>query len=197
MEPPVGDISSLIAGAQRGESDCFDRLVDLYADRLYGYFYRLSGSHVHAEDMLQDLFLRLIVAIRSYDHRDRFEAFLFRVAANLNRDRIRRSARRGEVSLSAISGDGCELDGADYEPLDPQAPSPDAVLVQSEELDRVQSAMAKLPVAEREVIVMRHFTDLSFQEIADVMGTPLGTALARAHRGLNKLKVMLAGTGDE
>ena len=67
-------------------------------------------------------------------------------------------------------------------------PSPDASLQLADDIDALQKGLARLPEAEREVIMLRHFTDLSFAEIASTMGTPLGTALARAHRGLAKLR---------
>ncbi len=100
------DINALIRGAQAGLADCFDGLIDLYANRLYGYFYRSSGSATVAEDLVQDVFLRLIRAIKRYDHREQFEAFLFRIAGNLNRDRIRKSRRSKERSFEI---EGVEL----------------------------------------------------------------------------------------
>ncbi|MCH8879512.1 MAG: sigma-70 family RNA polymerase sigma factor [Planctomycetes bacterium] len=180
------DIDALIRGAQAGRADCFDELIDLYANRLYGYFYRSSGSATVAEDLVQDVFLRLIRAIKRYDHREQFEAFLFRIAGNLNRDRIRKSRRSKERSLALEEDQLPALTMADahiHEPL--------AALEQAEHIDAMQAAMARLPAAEREVIVLRHFSELSFGEIASIMDTPLGTALARAHRGLKKLRSML------
>ncbi len=180
------DIDALIRGAQAGLADCFDELIDLYANRLYGYFYRSSGSATLAEDSVQDVFLRLIRAIKRYDHREQFEAFLFRIAGNLNRDRIRKSRRSKEHSF-AFEED--ELPG--LATAHSHIPEPLATLEQAEHIDAMQAAMARLPAAEREVIVLRHFSELSFCEIASIMDTPLGTALARAHRGLKRLRSML------
>ncbi len=180
------DINALIRGAQAGLADCFDELIDLYANRLYGYFYRSSGSATMAEDQVQDVFLRLIRAIKRYDHREQFEAFLFRIAGNLNRDRIRKSRRSKECSFTI---EECELPALTT--ADAHTSKPLAALEQAEQIDAMQAAMARLPAAEREVIVLRHFSELSFDEIASIMDTPLGTALARAHRGLKKLRSMM------
>ncbi len=180
------DIDALIRGAQAGLAGCFDELIDLYANRLYGYFYRSSGSATLAEDQVQEVFLRLIRAIKRYDHREQFEAFLFRIAGNLNRDRIRKSRRSKERSFAIEEDELPALTTADTHIRDPLA-----ALEQAEHIDAMQAAMARLPTAEREVIVLRHFSDLSFGEIASIMDTPLGTALARAHRGLKKLRLML------
>ena len=186
MDQPGKDIAALIRGAQAGLADCFDALIDLYAHRLYGYFYRSSGSAALAEDQVQDVFLRLIRAIKRYDHREQFEAFLFRIAGNLNRDRIRKSRRSKERSLALEENELSALTTADA-----RLPEPLAALEQAEHIDAMQAAMARLPAAEREVIVLRHFSELSFGEIASIMETPLGTALARAHRGLKKLRSMM------
>jgi RNA polymerase sigma-70 factor (ECF subfamily) len=186
MGHPDKDIDALIRGAQAGLAESFDGLIDLYANRLYGYFYRSSRSATSAEDQVQDVFLRLIPAIKRYDHREQFEAFLFRIAGNLNRDRIRKSRRSKERSFAF---DEEELPGMTT--ADTHLPAPLAALEQAENIDAMQAAMDRLPAAEREVIVLRHFSELSFAEIASVMDTPLGTALARAHRGLKKLRTML------
>ncbi len=191
------DIAALIAGAQRGNPDCFDGLIDAYADRLYGYFYRSTGSRTVAEDLLQDLFLRLIQAIKRYDHREQFEAFLFRIAGNLNRDRIRRERRSKQTSCVVENGERFAGARMPTSVADSHITRPDTTLERSERINEMQAAMARLPSAEREVIVLRHFSELSFKEIASIMGTPLGTALARAHRGLAKLKAMLGGISNE
>ncbi len=186
MDQPDKDIAALIRGAQAGLAGSFDELIDLYAHRLYGYFYRSSGSAALAEDQVQDVFLRLIRAIKRYDHREQFEAFLFRIAGNLNRDRIRKSRRSKERSLALEENELPALTTADARLTEPLA-----ALEQAEHIDAMQAAMARLPAAEREVIVLRHFSELSFGEIASIMETPLGTALARAHRGLKKLRSMM------
>ena len=71
---------------------------------------------------------------------------------------------------------------------DPDAADPADRLYRAEQVDRLQQAISRLPDAEREVILLRHFSQLSFRQIAEVMETPLGTALARAHRGLARLR---------
>ncbi|MCH7813027.1 MAG: sigma-70 family RNA polymerase sigma factor, partial [Planctomycetes bacterium] len=78
---------------------------------------------------------------------------------------------------------------------DPLGPAPDALMQQGEDADRLQQALGELPGAEREVILLRHFSGMSFAEVAEAMGTPLGTALARSHRGLGKLRALLEGAG--
>ncbi|MFO0971976.1 MAG: sigma-70 family RNA polymerase sigma factor [Phycisphaerae bacterium] len=191
-------LADLIRRAQNRESTAFDALVDRYGGRVFGFVFRITASRDAAEDLTQEVFLRVVRMIGRYQDDGRFEAWLFRIAANLVRDRGRRSRRTGH----AVELGGSERgDGLDARPG--PSVSPAAGLETREDLDRMSRALAALPEAEREVILMRHFSDLSFKEIADAMGTPLGTALARAHRGLAKLRELMtqmeepAGTPGE
>ena len=86
-------LAAVIRGAQRGDPAAYDVLVDQYAGRLFGFLLRLTGSRHDAEDLMQEVFLRVVRMIGHYDHHGRFEAWLFRIAMNLVRDRGRRASR--------------------------------------------------------------------------------------------------------
>ena len=109
------------------------------------------------------------------------------------RDHVRRQKRHRTVSEHAVAS---QVDGPEGLAGHPSSgPPPDQRLDVAEQADRLQKALQQLPVAEREVIMLRHFSDMSFSQIAEVMDTPLGTALARAHRGLARLRGIMQG-GD-
>ncbi|MCK6486224.1 MAG: sigma-70 family RNA polymerase sigma factor [Phycisphaerae bacterium] len=178
----------IIAGAQRGDRAALAALVERYAGRLFGFFYHMTGRRDDAEEMMQEVFLRVVRMIGAYSDHGRFEPWLFRIAANLTRDRIRRDRRSPMVCVTeSDEPDGDPLPGAftDESPADRSE--------QNEEIDRLNAALAQLPEAERQVVMLRHFSQMSFKEIAELMGTPLGTALARAHRGLARLRVLMEG----
>ncbi len=183
-------LAQVIRGAQRGEAAAYDRLVDAFAHRLIGFLHRQSGSRHDAEDLLQEVFLRVVRTIGSYHHDGRFEPWLFRIAANLARDRIRRVRRSIEWPESVSQLEGRDETG----PLQ-QAPASeepgDVALQRAEEFDALDAALLKLPPTEREVILLRHFSQMSFREIAELLGVPLGTALARGHRGLGRLRKLM------
>lgn len=185
------ELADVIAAARRREPAAFDALVTAYSARLYGYFYRLTGSRHDAEDLLQEVFVRLVRTIGRYEHAGRFEGWLFRIATNLVRDRVRRSktslSAGGQAGLRASHGEAESV----RERLDLVADGPSVSLERAEDIDQLQRAIGQLPEAEREVILLRHFSQLSFREIAEQMGTPLGTALARAHRGLARLRELM------
>ena len=86
-------IADLIARAQQRDPAAFDAIVQAYSVRLYGYFYRLTGVSHDAEDLLQELFVRLVRRIGEYQHDGRFDAWLFQIATNLVRDRLRRAKK--------------------------------------------------------------------------------------------------------
>ncbi|MCG8407176.1 MAG: sigma-70 family RNA polymerase sigma factor [Phycisphaerales bacterium] len=186
-------LAEVIRRAQTGDASAFDRLVDAFGHRITGFFYRLTGSRDDAEDLVQEVFVRLVRMIAAYRHEDRFEAWLFRIAANLARDRVRK-VRRAPKFVSA-SGAGESNEDANPRSLDGMegASEPvDAGLVGGEQVDALNAALARLPIGEREVIMLRHFSQMSFREIAEIMEMPLGTALARSHRGLARLREMMS-----
>ncbi len=183
------DWSAIIERAQRLEPDAFDVIVDAYAGRLGGFFRRLLNCGGEAEDLAQEVFVRVVRKIPRYRDDGRFEAWLFRIATNLARDRIRERERRPRIvglDEAALSGDG-ELQLARGR-SDRSGESGPRRVDDAETQEAIEAAIQRLPQAEREVILLRHYGRLSFDEIAGMMGTPLGTALARAHRGLNKLR---------
>jgi RNA polymerase sigma-70 factor (ECF subfamily) len=187
-------LAEVIGRSQQGDPAALDQLVALYADRVFGFLFRMTGSRPDAEDLMQEVFVRVVGGIGSYEHGGRFEAWLFRIAANLVRDRVRR-ARRGPSQYTGVGrGSGNDGDEASASLLDevPGGDEPsDAAAMRREEVDALNSALAKLSEAEREVIMLRHFSQLSFKEIAEATGSPLGTALARAHRGLAHLREIM------
>ena len=184
-------LTEVIQAAQAGDPGAFDALVDAYARRVYGFVFRLTGSRNDAEDLLQEVMLRVVRRLGEYRHDGRFEAWLFRIAVNLVRDRARRLKTRGDVG----SG-GDHEDGSSFARLpDRRTPAPDHHLRLTEQIDELQDALARLPVAEREVIMLRHFSDMSFKDISGLMEAPLGTTLARAHRGLRKLRELMDPDG--
>jgi len=190
-------LAETIEAAQRGEPGAFDRLVDAYARRLHGFLYRLTGSRQETEDLLQEVFLRLVRNIASYAHDGRFEAWLFRIAANLVRDGVRRKQRAPTLIVRAgkDNGDGA-TDAVDE--IEGSEPMADAGLMHGEAVDALNVALGQLSEAEREVVMMRHYSQMSFKEIAAATGVPLGTALARGHRGLEKLRnIMEAADADD
>ena len=182
-----------IVRAQGGDAEAYESLLDSYGSRVYSYFYRATGRHHDAEDLLSELTLRLVRTLENYDDQGRFESWLFRIAANMVRDRIRRrKVRPREVSLSVENDQGQSLAAR----LPAEGPAADANLLAAETSRELQVSLEKLDETTREMILLRHFGDLSFKEIAQLFDCPLGTALAKVHRGLLKLRSVLEANGE-
>lgn len=177
------DLEELLRRAQRLDGVALAHLVDLYAPRVYGLLYRLTGQRDDAEDLLQETFLRVVRSIGRYQHVGRFEAWLFRIAANLARDHARRRSHADDHNVAG--GSDAELGLARAATADGD---PARRLADREAAQRLSEAIRRLPYADREIILLRHSAGLSFREIAGLLGVPLGTALARAHRALRKLR---------
>ena len=101
-------LADLIRRAQQRRPEAYDALIDAYSPRLYGYFYRCTRSQHDAEDLLQEVFVRLVRTIGHYQHDGRFDAWLFRIAANLVRDRGRRARTARQIG-STTDAEGKDL----------------------------------------------------------------------------------------
>jgi RNA polymerase sigma-70 factor, ECF subfamily len=191
MEPE--QLQELIAAAQAGVGEAYETLLEAYWPRLYGYFLRATANAHEAEDLLGEMGLRLVRTLRKYDDRGRFEPWLFRIAANLVRDRIRRRKVRGTmISLSMEEESG----RARGDLLPGVAPAVEARMEHAEAVDQLHESLATLDETTREMILLRHYGEMSFREIADLHDCPIGTVLAKVHRGLKALRCRMDKVHD-
>jgi len=130
----------------------------------------------------------LVRTICNYEHRGRFEPWLFRIAANMVRDRIRRrKVRPTPISLSAQSDTGQTLG----EQMPGQVVDINADMLAGELSESLQASLEELDMTTREMILLRYFGEMSFKELADIFECPIGTVLARVHRGLKALRKIM------
>ena len=182
------ELRQVIARAKLGDAQAMEELLSAYRNRLYGYFFRATRRVHESEDLLGELSFRVVKALKRYKEQSRFEPWLFRIAANLVRDRIRRIKSRPSVaSLSAGDDDGPSMAGQ----IEGDQPSVEHGLMVQEATHRVHVALDTLDETTREMILDRHFGELSFKELAEKHECPLGTVLARVHRGMKALRSKL------
>jgi RNA polymerase sigma-70 factor, ECF subfamily len=191
MEPE--QLRAVILAAQTGDSGAYRELLEAYGRRLYGYFLRATNSHHDAEDLLGEMMLRLVSKLERYDDRGRFEPWLFRIAANMVRDRIRRA--KSNPAPTSLTGDSRSGPGLADQIL-ADGGEVDTGLLAEEASAQLQAALMKLDEPTRDMILLRHFGQMSYKEIADLFRCPLGTALARVHRGLKALRRMMGKADD-
>ena len=183
MEPQR--LRGIVASAQAGSAEGYQALLGAYGPRLLAYFFRATGSYHDAEDLLGELTLRLVRRLKDYTEQGRFDQWLFRIAANMIRDRIRRrKARPSLMSLAAEDSSQQSLAGR----IPATGPVVEAPLMAGEASERLNAALEKLDDLTRQMILLRYFAEMSFREITELFDCPLGTALERVHRGLRTLR---------
>lgn len=186
-------IAKLLARCQAGDKTAWDTLVDAYWQRLFGYALRATGNAELAQDLVQETFLRIVQRLESYDDQGKFEAWLFRIMVNLVRDHGR-SLSRHPTQSTVIESDGQRMEMTDE--IAGKGPKPHEPIHQREDVDSLQSALRKLPEGDRQILLLRHFADMPFKDIARTLNCPIGTVLARAHRALGKLRNLMEVNHD-
>ena len=179
MDAPTDE--RLLADYFAGDHAGFETLVRRYHRELYQFVLRFTNSSAAAEDVVQEAFLQVHLAGRSFDLSRRFKPWLFTIAANKARDWLRARSRRHEVPLDAPIGGGDE-GGESFSGLltDNQTPVHEA-LHADEKRRAVQRVIRDMPDHLREVLVLGYFHRFPSREMADVLGIPLGTVKSRLH----------------
>jgi RNA polymerase sigma factor (sigma-70 family) len=174
-----------------GEAEALGKIISRYKVPLYSYLLRLSGSPEAAADLFQDVFVKIARSPGAYSERFKFSAWLFTVGHHAAMDYLRRrTARRTE----ALDGDGQEDDGL-ISRLAAPGPGPDGIAGDKELKNAIERALALLSSEQREAFYLRHYSGLSFKEIAVTLGVPIGTALARVSRAAAALRRTLEEQG--
>ena len=172
----------------RGDVRAFDEVYARYAAMVYNLAQRLSGDGDEAADLTQEIFLRVFRHLDSFSGRSALKTWIFRVALNHCRERL---SRFRPLTLPI----GEEMDPAGATLLADPRRDPEAQAVAADVGRQVARALALLPVPFREAVVMRDLQDLSYQEIAAVLGVRVGTVRSRIARGREQLRHLLDRRG--
>ena len=169
----------LVDRCLEGDVAAWDVLVRTYWKRVFNIAYKFVGRYDEAEDLAQEIFVKLFKALPKYDRRAQFDTWLTRVSRNLCIDHYRR--RRWEEERFAD-----EID-PDTVPLDIPVLPPDATLEQRDQIAMVRRALAQLPPTHREALSLRDIHELSYQDIARRLQLPQGTVKSRINRARKEL----------
>ena len=170
------------------DAEAFAELVNKWQGSIQRLCVRMLGDIHRGEDLAQEAFARLYAKRHQYEPAARFSTYLWRVALNLCYDELRRLKRRPETSLESFDTD------EPFSILDSHASvetTPESELQNREQAELVREALQKLPEHYRAVVVLRHYEDLKFREIADVLDIPEGTVKSRMAEGLQQLSEIL------
>jgi len=182
---PVSNEEQLVKQAQEGDSQALSRLYEDNFARVYRYVYVRLGNTAEAEDVTQQVFLKVIDSIRSYKWKGApFIAWLLRIAHNQVIDYYRRNSKVKTVSI----------EDAEHEPaMEAHAEDPSEIAETQIEIQRMTKALEKLPPAQREVVALRFTAGLSIAESAQVLGKSEGTIKALQFNAVASLRRILYG----
>jgi len=180
----ISDEQAMWRVQMQDDAEAFAVLVERWEGPIQNLCTRMLGDAHRGEDLAQEAFARVFAKRKAYEPRGKFSTFLWRVALNLCYDELRRRDRRRETSLEGAF----DNDEPDY--VSDELP-PDISLAREESAERVRTSLMKISEAYRSVLVLRHYEDLKFRKIADVLGIPEGTVKSRMAEGLSQLARLL------
>lgn len=186
-QPPADEV--LVKAAREGDTAAFEVLVTRYERKVYSLAYRYSGDPDDARDLAQEAFLKAFVALKGFRGGSSFSTWIYRITANVCLDAMRSRRRRPTVSLDRplAAGDG------DMKWQVPDGSVDPGEVVERRELQAaVQRAITRLSPEHRMVLVLRDLQDLSYEEVAGVLGLNLGTVKSRLNRARLALRDHLA-----
>jgi RNA polymerase sigma-70 factor (ECF subfamily) len=172
-------IEHLIQRCLKGDQAAWDSIVKQYWRKVFNVAYKFVGKHDEAEDLAQDIFLKIFKSLDTFDRRANFQTWLISVSRNLCIDHYR-SVRKERETIDR------DVDANELAPA-AKEPGPIAALEQADRVALLRQALAALPDTLRTAVLMRDIQELSYQEIADKLRLPEGTVKSRINRGRTEL----------
>jgi RNA polymerase sigma-70 factor (ECF subfamily) len=191
-KPPDGQVEALVSRARAGDDAAFEALVGKYQDRIYNYVARMVHDPTDAQDVAQETFVRAYQALPAFRGASSFQTWLYRIASNLAIDTARSHRRRSWSTVSInepINGEEHSELGRDLE--DEVSLGPEEELEAKQIRQQVREAIAELSDKLRPVIILYDLQGMSYQEIAQILGCPLGTVKSRLFNARNQLREKL------
>ena len=180
------DVELMLAFAE-GDEEAFDELVGRHQVALVNFFHKMLWNHHAAEDLAQEVLVKLYTCRERYEPRAKFTTFLYRIARNCAVDFLRKTRReRGVLSLDAHSDDAIAHEQA----------GPAETADRNEQTAAVRAAIEALPEDHRLVLVLSEVQGLKYAQISEVLGVPVGTVKSRMHNAIKKLRDRLVRQGQ-
>ncbi len=189
MNPSDEDL--VTAYLERDDEQAFRQLVERHQDRIFGYLMGMVKDRATANDLFQETFMRVINAMRegSYTHRGKWLSWVMRIARNAALDHLRKQKKWADVPQDEDEGRSF------WDTLETEEPAADEQLHRAEQRDWLDAHIDRLAPEQREVLLLRQDTDLTFREIADLQDVSINTALGRMRYALKNLRKMIEASG--
>ncbi len=189
------EATQLMTAARTGSVEAFETLFQKVRGNAFQAARSLVGSHEDAQDLTQEAFIKAYRARASYDPKQPFLPWFHRILRNTCFSFLRKRGRLRESSIHS----GGSADGSDqnWDIVDDAAQAPSDAMESSERVDAFASALEKLSARDREIIVLRHYQELSYRDIADALSVPEGTVMSRLFHARKRLKALLAAQVED
>jgi RNA polymerase sigma-70 factor (ECF subfamily) len=188
-KPGVLADGELVQSALAGRETSFEELVRRYQRPIAAYVYRMVGDYDSALDLTQEVFIKVYNSLTRYRSEFKFSTWIYRIAHNAAIDHLRRHSVREQSFVTGIDGERREIT------IESRRLTPEQESEKKEQRSEIESVVQMLPAAYRELIVLRHSQDLSYDEIAEVTGLPLGTVKNRLFRAREAMRDHLLQRG--
>lgn len=179
----------LVQTAVAGREASFEELVRRYQRPIAAYVYRMVGDYDSALDLTQEVFIKVYNSLARYRSEFKFSTWIYKIAHNAAIDHLRRHAVREQALIGSVDGERREV------AIESRRPTPEQESERRERRLEIESVVQLLQASYRELIVLRHSHDLSYDEIAEVTGLPLGTVKNRLFRAREAMRDLLVQRG--
>ncbi len=178
--------NALMLKVKSGDLDKLGLLYERYKKRLFGFFYNMNGNAALSEDLVQNVFVRILKYKHTFTGKGSFAAWIFRTARNVSHDHFKKNKHNNALT---------ELTEVEYKLKDGNDIA-DAI-ARKETMNTMQRAMNRLPQEKREVLVLSKFKELKFSEIGEILGCTEGAAKVKTHRALKDLRAIFLQLEDK
>jgi RNA polymerase sigma factor (sigma-70 family) len=183
-----GSDSSLIVRFLSGDTKAFEALINPYRQRVYSYLCRMVSDSDAAKDLFQDMMVKVLKSLPKYQEQQKFSNWLFSIAHNLAMNYIQKQKQKSTIILgNEFSDSDTELFGV----LADESFSPEEILKKKELQDILKSSIEKLPIEQKQILLLREYSGLPFKEIARMLDCPLNTVLGRMRYALLNLRKII------
>lgn len=191
IRAPLSDLS-LVERCRANDEAAFNEVVARYKTKVYNYIYRMTSSSEDAEDLTQEVFIRMYTSIDSFRSQSSLNTWLFRIASNLCVDRFRRGKNRTPAYSLDEPMRGPDFEGEAGHEVADTTYEPQRLLENVEMAEQIQLALTQLPEKLRATLLLHDVEGLPYEEIAQVVGCPLGTVKSRLFNARMQLRQRLS-----
>ncbi|MBQ9991797.1 MAG: sigma-70 family RNA polymerase sigma factor [Firmicutes bacterium] len=186
------DEALLIERCKEGDDEAFSLLIDRYQQKVYNTAFRMMGNYHDASDCAQEVFLRIFRSIRSFRGESSFSTWVYHITVNVCKDELRSRQRHIEDSIDEMLQ---TPDGERHKEIASDSPEPSEVYERTEMMERLQELINELEPNYRMILLMREHDEMSYQEIADMLGLSIGTVKSRINRARIALRKKIIADG--